>query len=120
MTLPINHPLNEQFISAYCPSVGASPVPVYIRVPFRCQVRHISSCLQGAITTADAICAVALNGGAPFATLDIVQAGSAPGQVNTVAPSSLASANEGDVLSITPSGAGGAAAAIFDVSILQV
>jgi hypothetical protein len=37
-----------------------------------------------------------------------------------VQPNAITWANEGDTLSITPTGAGGSAAAIFDVSFLQV
>jgi hypothetical protein len=120
MPLPTPHPLDNQFIQGYCPSVGAAPATVYIRIPMRCQIVQISSCLQGPITTANGSCAVALNGGASFATLTIPFTGSAAGQVNTVLPNSITGANEGDVISITPSGASGAAAAIFDISILQV
>jgi hypothetical protein len=120
MPLPTPHPLNNLFIEGYCPSVGASPTALYLRVPTRCQIVQIASCLQAAISTANASCAVALNGGTPFATLVIPFNGSAAGQVNSTQPNALTWANEGDTLSITPSGASGVAAAIFDVSLMQV
>ena len=52
--------------------------------------------------------ACAVNGGAAFATIDIVQAGSAAGQVNTALPTAATYAYENDFVAFTPSGAGGA------------
>ncbi len=77
--------------------------------------------LGGAITTADSLVACAVNGGAAFATIQIVQAGSAAGQVNTVLPAAATYANENDAVAFTPSGASGAnIAAAFSLTIRQL
>ena len=73
----------------------------------------VTSVLGGAITTADAMVACAVNGGAAFATIDIVQSGSAAGQINSATPATAIFANEDDVVSFVPSGAGGASVPAF-------
>jgi hypothetical protein len=57
MALPTTHRLNVIQKSSYCPSIGASPVTTYMRVPFRCQIVLVDVVTQGTITTAD--CSVA-------------------------------------------------------------
>jgi hypothetical protein len=113
MTLPGNHTIKTIDLTAYSPSVGASPIAAYIRAPFRCQIMKVTSIIGGAITTADASVACAVNGGSAFATIDVVQPGSAAGQLNSATPAALTFANEDDVISFTPSGAGGAAVPAF-------
>ena len=120
MAYPTNRTLKTVDLTAYSPSVGASPVAAYVRIPFRCQIVQASSVLGGAITTADSLVACAVNGGAAFATIDIVQPGSAAGQVNTALPAAATYANENDSVAFTPSGASGAnIPAAFALTIRQ-
>jgi len=77
--------------------------------------------IMGTITTADSLVACAVNGGAAFATIGIVQPGSAAGQVNTALPTAATYANENDSVAFTPSGAGGAnISAAFSLTIRQL
>ena len=91
MAYPSTHKLTVVHLSAHSPSIGASPVAAYLRVPFRCSI------------------AVALNGatisGSPF-TLPVAGAGA--GQVASMTPTAKTYANEDDTISFTPSGASGA------------
>src|SRR3981081_735885 len=64
MAYPTNRTIKTVDLTAYSPSVGATPVAAYVRIPFRCQIAQASSVLGGAITTADSLVACAVNGGA--------------------------------------------------------
>lgn len=120
MALPGNHTIKTLHLTAYCASVGATPSAAYLRIPFRCQILKVTSVLGGAITTANASVAAALNGGSASFTHTIVQSGSAAGQLDSTVPASNVYANEDDVLSLTPSGAGGASIpAYFSVVVRQ-
>jgi hypothetical protein len=118
MPLPTNHPVNEAVVYAHSPSVGTSPVTAYARAPFRGKVVKVGSVLYGAITTADATVATAINGVAiTGGSITIPQSGSAGGQVNIALPAAANEVNEDDTISFPPTGAGGAniAATFFAV-----
>jgi len=110
MALPVHHTFNTIDLTAYTPSCGASPVAAYVRAPLRGTLRKFSGILGGAITTADCTVTVAVNGTA-VGTFTATQAGSAAGLLFSGAPSTLvlSQVNEDDVISLTPSGASGAA-----------
>jgi hypothetical protein len=109
MAYPSTHKLTVIHLSAHSPSIGASPVAAYLRVPFRCSIEKLTAVANGSITTADCSIAVALNGaaisGSPF-TLPVAGAGA--GQVASMTPTAKTYANEDDAISFTPSGASGA------------
>lgn len=110
MALPVHHTFNTTDLTAYTPSCGASPVAAYVRVPFRGTLRKFTGILGGAITTADCTVTVAVNG-TTVGTFTATQAGSAAGQLFFGSPTTLvlSQVNEDDVISLTPSGASGAA-----------
>ena len=109
MAYPSTHKLTVVHISAHSPSIGASPVAAYLRVPFRCSIEKLTAVANGAITAADCSITVALNGaaisGSPFA---LSVAGAGAGQVASMTPTAKTYANEDDTISFTPSGASGA------------
>jgi hypothetical protein len=107
MSLPVVHTLNTTDLTAYTPSCGASPVAAFIRAPFRCRLLKATGILGGAITTANAIITVSVNGTA-VATFTVTQSGSAAGQLFSVTVPSPIYLNEDDVIALTPSGASGA------------
>ncbi len=111
MALPSSRTFNTVDLTAYTPSVGASPVAAFVRVPTRGRVLKFSGILGGAITTADGTITVAnVTQGTTIGTFAVPQAGSATGLLFSGAPSTVAlsQCNEDDVLSLTPSGASGA------------
>ena len=108
MAYPSTHKLTVVHISAHSPSIGASLVAAYLRVPFRRSIEKLTAVANGAITAADCSIAVALNGaaigGSPF-TLPVAGAGA--GQVASMTPTAKTYANEDDTVSFTPSGSSG-------------
>src|SRR5205823_4071104 len=119
MAYPTVHRLTAHHLSGHSPSIGASPIASYIRVPFRCSIEKLAAVAAGTITTADCSVAVALNGtaisGSPFL---IPVSGAAPGEVAGMTPTARTFANEDDYISFTPSGASGASIpATFSVAI---
>jgi len=104
MAYPSVHKLNVIHLNAHSPSIGASPVAAYVRVPFRCSIEKLAVVAAGIITTADCSIAVALNGsaisGSPF-TLPVSGAAA-------MTPTAKTYANEDDTISFTSSGASGA------------
>jgi hypothetical protein len=108
MALPNPHPLNEVVVYAFSPSVGATPIAARAVSPVRGRVIKTGSVLYGAITTADAAIAVAINGTAVTnGGFTITQASSAAGDVDEAIPTGANLINEGDQISFTPSGASG-------------
>jgi hypothetical protein len=119
MAYPSVHRLNVSHKSSYCPSIGSSPVTSYMYVPFRCQIARIDAVTHGTISTADCSVAVALNGtaisGSPFS---IPVSGATAGETATLTPTSPVYANDGDIISFTPSGASGSnIAATFSAAL---
>jgi hypothetical protein len=119
MAYPSTHRFNVVHKDTYSPSIGASPVAAYIRIPFRCQIGSLYAVANGAITTTDCSVAVALNGtaisGSPF-TIPVASA--AAGEVASMTPSSPTYANADDYLSFTPSGASGSSiSAMFSAAL---
>jgi hypothetical protein len=109
MALPELHPVNEVTVQAFSRSIGASPEAAYVRAPFRGRVLKVGCVTQGAITTADAAIATAINGSAiSGGAITVAVAGAAAGQLFSALPTAARDVNEDDVISFTPSGASGA------------
>lgn len=108
MALPSNHRFRDTTSGANCTSIGGTPVAVYIRVPYRGAITKVGCVAQGAITTADATMAFALNGSANTAgNFTLPVAGAAAGQIATAIPTAQIYVQEDDVVTFTPSGASG-------------
>lgn len=120
MALPNPHPLNEVVVYAHSPSVGGTPITARAVSPVRGKVIKTGSVLYGAITTADAAIAVAINGTAVTGGgFTITQSGSAAGDVDEGYPTAVNAINEGDQISFTPSGASGASIAANFYAIIR-
>lgn len=110
MVYPGTHRFRDERIRISSSSIGASPVACYGRVPFRGTVMQVAAVTQGAITTADCTVAFALNGSANTAgNLTIPVSGAAAGQTAKAIPTAAIYVSEDDVITLTPSGASGAA-----------
>lgn len=109
MAYPNNRVFFEERVSVQTTSIGGTPVACYVGAPCRGRITKWSLVAQGAITTADAAIAVAVNG-----TTNTGMAGTLPvasaaaGQILTVVPTSPVYVSEDDVIRFTPSGASGA------------
>ena len=118
MALPNNHTLQERTIHSSTNSIASTPLACVIRAPFRCKVTNVFGVSHGAFTT-DCSVAVAIipsvaGGTAPGAgtaitgsPLVLTASNSAAGTSATFTPSGANVANEGDLISFTPSGSTG-------------
>jgi hypothetical protein len=108
MPLPELHPVSEVTIQAFSRSIGATPEAAYVRAPFRGRVLKLGCLTQGAISTADATIATAINGAAiTGGAIAVTASGAAAGQLFSATPTAARDVNEDDVISFTPSGASG-------------
>lgn len=120
MAYPGVHTFKVIDMHSLCTSVGTSPIVVYFRIPFRCQLLKVTSVISGALTVANAACAVTVNGGSTLFTHTIIQSGSAAGQLDSTVPGAVQYFSEDDVIAITPSGATGSSIqAHFSIVIRQ-
>ncbi len=119
MALPGTHPmLQERVLQSSTNSIASTPLACVLRVPFRCKVNLVSGVSHGAFTTdcsvAVAIIASVAGGTAPGAgtaitgsPLVLTASNSAAGTSATMTPTAANIANEGDLISFTPSGSTG-------------
>lgn len=121
MAYPSTPTFNTVHLTAYSPSVGATPVAAYIRAPLRGRILGFSAILHGALTTADAAVTVAVNG-TTIGSFAMAFSGSGAGSLFSGNASSnvLSAVNENDVISFTSANASGEnIAADFSISIRQ-
>jgi len=119
MALPTPHPmLLERFYSASTNSIASTPLACAIRVPFRCRINLVTGVSHGAFTTdcsvAVAIIAAVAGGTAPGSgtaitgsPLVLTASNSAAGTSASMTPTGANVANEGDLVTFTPSGSTG-------------
>jgi hypothetical protein len=119
MSLPNPHAqLQEFFLSTTTNSLASTPLACSVRAPKRCKITMISAVSHGIFTTdcsvAMAIIPSVAGGTAPGAgtaitgsPLVITAANSALGTSSSMVPSGANIANEGDLITFTPSGSTG-------------
>jgi co-chaperonin GroES (HSP10) len=102
MALPVNRPYNEMVAYARTTSIGASPVAIKAAAPMKGSLQrvvvHSEGASTGTITITVAVGATTVG--------TVVFTGGA--DVTAVGEFSLVNVNEGDVITFTPSGGGGA------------
>lgn len=114
MTLPVNYPLDEVYLSEGTTSIGATPVAAQVVAPCNGYVARCYAAAAGT-TTGTITVAVAVNGGSDIcnSTLTIAAGSNARNNPGVVLPlmgagsTSGVTVNEGDVVTFTPSGGGG-------------
>jgi hypothetical protein len=121
MSYPSLHRFRDFTVTLQTTSVGGTPVACYNTVPWRGTIMKIIATTQGSITTADATVAFALNGSANTAgNVVIPLAGAASGQSVVQPVTSPIYVSDGDVITLTPSGASGASiGCVFIVAIRE-
>jgi hypothetical protein len=119
MALPDPHPyLKERTIESCTNSIASTPLACAMRAPFRCRITKVAVVTHGAFTTdcsvALAIVAAVAGGTAPGSgtavtgsPLVITASNSAAGTTASMTPSGANLMNEGDLLTLTPSGSTG-------------
>ena len=108
MALQENRPISERYITVEIPDLSTGS-DTSVAVPFRGYLKRVVSCINNAITGADAAITVKKNGaGSAIATLTVTQSGSAQGDVDSVdiAPSSSAHFSDanGDFVEVVTDG----------------
>src|SRR5690349_18295936 len=121
MAYSINRPLRDYSVEAFSTSIGATPVTAYATALKRGRILKIYVTQNGAVTGTSAI-AVAINGGTPISGLALSVTGGGAGSqfsssLSTDVADNVAAVNEGDVISLTPSGATGSVQGSFGILI---
>ena len=118
MALPVPHPLKEYSLNAFTTQIGTTPVAAFVAVPKKGRIVGIKG-VQSAAVTGTAAVAVAINGGSAISSLALSMTGGGAGSEFSAAANSTdaADVNEDDVISVTPSGATGAATGSFTLIV---
>ena len=114
MPLKVNHPFSEDEYSAYCPSLGATPVAANVHVGEGGILTEVGVLQNAAVTGTSTVTVTA--GGNTVATIAVT--GGAAGTVFTAVPSAATYVNEDDAVTFTP--AGGTGATISGVCFIKV
>lgn len=117
MTIPFRRALNEIYLTAYTPSVAASPVAASVVVPAKGRLKRTYA-VSGGVTTGTCSIAVKINGGAETGTPLAIPAGSGGVSAFDNTKFGVGNVNEGDVISFTPSGGTGASIPAFFIAVI--
>ena len=102
MALPtIDSPINVENIQCQITDISSGTATTssgYVRVPFRSRVSEVDVTIFGAITTANAVITVSLNG-TSMGTITVVQSGSAAGNTFALNPATVQHCQYGDYIS---------------------
>lgn len=105
MALPNNRPLTEGTVHASMVDISASDT-VYVPSPWRGRIVRWYSAIDNAITTADGVLSLSINGTAVTgSTITVTQSGSAAGDVDVAVPTGANYVNEGDSIGVISTGA---------------
>ena len=107
MALPVNEPVNEVVVGCYTTSLGATPVAGWAASPVKGRLVRTYAVVSTGTSTGSGTIAVKINGAGSDIGALAVPIGAA-GTTTTDAPAGTRDVNEGDAISFTPAGAGGA------------
>ena len=105
MALPVNRPLSEASVSAYMVDISTAS-SAFVVSPWRGKITRVYSVISGAITGADAVWTLEINGTAVTGvSVTVANSGSAAGDVDSGIPTALNTVNEGDTIEFVSDGA---------------
>lgn len=104
MPLPVNRPFNDETVYARTTSIGATPAAGSTVAVSKGLLQRAFAFSEGASTGTIAV-AISINGGATVATITFTGGTNAIGSFELSTPVQV---NEGDLITFTPSGGGGA------------
>ena len=107
MALPLNRPIDEIVVTARTTSIGATPVAGSTIAVAKGFLERAFAFSEGASTGTIAV-AIAINGGSTVGTISFTGGANASGSVEMGLASLSLYVNEGDLITFTPSGGGGA------------
>jgi len=102
---------NKITFAAWFPDISTAS-SVYIPIPVACTINTVYTCLQAAITTANATLTVRNNSDTSMGTITVTQSGSAAGDVDSVTPASNNTFTAGQRMRIQSDGASDTTAAV--------
>jgi hypothetical protein len=105
MALPVNRPLSETTVSAYMADLSTAS-SAWVVAPFRGKITRAYSVIYAAITVADAVWTMEINGTAVTGvSVTVTQSGSAAGDMDEGFPTAANTVNEGDRIEFVSDGA---------------
>lgn len=104
--------MNTVYLTTSFTDVSTAEI-VYLVVPFTGTLTNVYTALQLAITGADSIVTVKNNAGSSAGTITVAFSGSAPGDIDTLAPSVNNTFTSGQIMTITTDGASSTASRLF-------
>jgi len=120
MALPNPRPLDVIRVNAYYADASTAG-STFVSSPCRGKLVKVGSVLHAAITTADDVITMEINGTAVTgATWSIATANSAPGDVDTATPTGANAVNEDDTIEFICSGASDTTAPVTFFADIQV
>jgi len=107
MTLPIIRPIDEIVVTARTTSIGATPAAASTIAVAKGYLERAYAFSEGASTGTVSV-AVAINGGTSLGSISFTGGANTSGSIEFGLASATLFVNEGDLITFTPSGGGGA------------
>jgi len=119
MALPENRPLSEAAVSAYLADISTAS-STFVVAPFRGTIKRAYSAIHAAITSADAVWTMEINGVAVTGvSVTVANSGSAAGDVDSAIPTGANYVNEGDVIEFISDGASSTTAPATFTAVIE-
>lgn len=120
MALPANRPLSEASVAAYLADLSTAS-SAFVVSPWRGKITRVYSVIANAITGADSVWTVEVNGTAVTGlSVTVANSGSAAGDVDSAEPTgSDHFVNEGDVIEFVSSGASSTTCPTTFVAVIE-
>jgi hypothetical protein len=121
MALPVQRPLTEYHVSAYYADLSTAG-STFVVAPFRGRITRVYSVIHAAITGADAVWTMEINGTAVTGvSVTVANSGSAAGDMDSDEPTSLATStvNEGDVIEFVSDGASSTTCPVTFTAVIE-
>lgn len=119
MALYENRPLSEASVSAYLADLSTAS-SAFVVSPWRGTLKRVYSVIANAITTADAVWTVEVNGTAVTGiSVTVANSGSAAGDMDSDEPTVVQAINEGDVIEFVSDGASSTTCPTTFVAVIE-
>lgn len=119
MALPENRPLSEESVSAYLADISTAS-STFVAAPFRGKIVRAYSVIHAAITSADAVWTMEINGTAVTGvSVTVANSSSAAGDVDSATPTGANYVNEGDTIEFISDGASSTTAPATFTAVIE-
>lgn len=119
MALPVPRPLTEAYVSAYMADLSTAS-SAFCVAPCRGKLMRAYSVIANAITSADAVWTLEINGTAVTGiSVTVANSGSAAGDMDSDEPTAETYVNEGDVIEFVSDGASSTACPTMFTAVIE-